>query len=203
MSYENYLESLEDNHQNKNQRKNSIKGIEESFNYGINSFNSEIQDKKIEEKPKIEGKVDSMDDIGEEEIIKNNSNGKKVIDEEEISKKEKNEKFLKKLKEQSIKENTTIKNKAQNISKYEENNYKKIYYINDYIIFKLRTCFPTRCGSCRKDYGICDDCIYENYALIKDGNETCYPKEKYIKGYIYNNSTNLFEKRYSSCNFCS
>jgi len=84
-----------------------------------------------------------------------------------------------------------------------ENNYTRIYYINDYIIFKLRTCFPTRCGSCRTDYSICDDCIYENYALIKNGNETCYPIEKYIKGYIYNNSTNLFEKCYSSCDFCS
>ena len=84
-----------------------------------------------------------------------------------------------------------------------ENNYTRIYYINNYIIIRLRTCYPTRCGSCRTDYGICDDCIYENYALIKDGNKTCYPIEKYIKGYIYNNRTNLFEKCYSSCDFCS
>ena len=84
-----------------------------------------------------------------------------------------------------------------------ENNYTRIYNINGYINFRLRTCYPTRCGSCRTDYSKCDDCIYENYALIKNGNRTCYPNDKYIKGYIYNNKTNLFEKCYSSCDFCS
>ena len=84
-----------------------------------------------------------------------------------------------------------------------ENNYTRIYNISSYFIFKLRTCFPTRCGSCRTDYDICDDCIYENYSLIKNGNSTCYPNDKYIKGYIYRNSTNLFEQCYSSCDFCS
>jgi hypothetical protein len=84
-----------------------------------------------------------------------------------------------------------------------ENNYTRIYYLSNYILFRLRTCFPTRCESCRNDYSICDDCKYENYTLIKNGNRTCYPKDKYIKGYIYNNNTNLFEKCYSSCDFCS
>ena len=84
-----------------------------------------------------------------------------------------------------------------------ENNYTRIYNINGYIYFRLRTCYETRCGSCRTNYSICDDCIYENYALIKNGNRTCYPNDKYIKGYIYNNKTNLFEKCYSSCDFCS
>ena len=84
-----------------------------------------------------------------------------------------------------------------------ENNYTRIYNMSHFIYFRLRTCHPTRCGSCRTNYEKCDDCIYENYSLIKNGNRTCYPKEKYIKGYIYNNNTNLFEKCYSSCDFCS
>ena len=84
-----------------------------------------------------------------------------------------------------------------------EDNYTRIYHLNNYIYFRLRTCYETRCGSCRTNYSICDDCIYENYALIKNGNRTCYPIDKYIKGYIYNNKTNLFEKCYNSCDFCS
>ena len=84
-----------------------------------------------------------------------------------------------------------------------ENNYTRIYYISGYIYFRLRTCFPTRCGSCRTNHSICDDCISENYSVIKNGNKTCYPIDKYIKGYIYNNQTNLFESCYKSCDFCS
>ena len=84
-----------------------------------------------------------------------------------------------------------------------ENNFTRIYDISNHVLFKLRTCFPTRCGSCRTNYSICDDCIYENYSIIKNGNRTCYPIDKYIKGYIYNNQTNLFEKCYNSCDFCS
>ena len=84
-----------------------------------------------------------------------------------------------------------------------ENSYTRIYNISNFIYFRLRTCYETRCGSCRTDYSICDDCIYENYALIKNGNRTCYPNDMYIKGYIYQNITNLFEQCYSSCDFCS
>ena len=83
-----------------------------------------------------------------------------------------------------------------------ENSYTRIYYIKD-IIFRLRTCYPIQCESCRKNYSICDDCKYENYSLIKNTNKTCYPIDKLIKGYIYDNETKFFEKCYSSCNFCS
>ena len=82
-----------------------------------------------------------------------------------------------------------------------ENNYTRIYYIDD-ILFKLRTCFPTRCESCREDYEKCDDCKYEGYALIRNTNKTCYLIDKLIKGYIYNETGKIFEKCYSSCDFC-
>lgn len=85
-----------------------------------------------------------------------------------------------------------------------ENNYTRIFYIVDTDInFKLRTCFPDQCESCRLDYSKCDDCKYENFSLIKDANETCYEIDKLIKGYSYNKESNLFEKCYSSCDFCS
>ena len=85
-----------------------------------------------------------------------------------------------------------------------ENNYTRIFYISNVDInFKLRTCYPNVCESCRIDYSKCDDCKYENFSLIKDTNKTCYEIDKLIKGYIYNKETNLFEKCYSSCDFCS
>ena len=85
-----------------------------------------------------------------------------------------------------------------------EYNYTRIFYIADTDInLHLRTCYPKQCESCRLNYSICDDCKYENFSLIKDANETCYGIDKLIKGYIYNKETNLFEKCYSSCDFCS
>ena len=84
-----------------------------------------------------------------------------------------------------------------------ENNYTRIFYIADIDInFLLRTCYPNQCDSCRLNYSICDDCKYENFSLIKDTNKTCYEIDKLIKGYLYNKETNLFEKCYSSCDFC-
>ena len=110
-----------------------------------------------------------------------------------------------------ISDNRIFVNKTRNLwydyyltfIEHVENNYTRIYNISNFINFRLRTCSPTRCGSCRNNYSICDDCIYENYALIKNGNRTCYPKDKNIKSYIFNNKSNLFEKCYSSCDFCS
>ena len=47
-------------------------------------------------------------------------------------------------------------------------------------------------------------CTNENEALLKDSSDNiCYPKTKIIKGYKYRESTNFFEKCYSSCDFCS
>jgi len=86
-----------------------------------------------------------------------------------------------------------------------ENNFTRIFYIKEVDInFTLRTCYPRQCESCRTNYSICDDCKYENYALIiNDKNDTCYENDKLLKGYIYSEKTNFFEKCYSSCNFCS
>ena len=83
-----------------------------------------------------------------------------------------------------------------------KNNYTRIYYIGK-LLFELRTCFPTQCESCRENYEKCDDCKYENYSLIKDSNKTCYSIDKLIKGYFYNKESKLFEKCYSSCDFCN
>jgi len=85
-----------------------------------------------------------------------------------------------------------------------DNNYTRIFYIDNIDInFQLRTCYPDQCESCRIDYSTCDDCKYENFSLIKGTNKTCYEIDKLIKGYLYNKETNLFEKCYSSCDFCS
>ena len=123
----------------------------------------------------------------------------------------KNETFGIDFKSIILSDNTIFINKTLNLwydyylsfVEHIEDNYTRIYHLNNYIYFRLRTCYETRCGSCRTNYSICDDCIYENYALIKNGNRTCYPIDKYIKGYMYKNKSNLFEKCYSSCDFCS
>lgn len=59
-----------------------------------------------------------------------------------------------------------------------ENNYSRIYHMNNYNYFRLRTCFEATCGNYRINYSICDDCIYENYELIKNGYRTCYPIDR-------------------------
>lgn len=84
-----------------------------------------------------------------------------------------------------------------------ENNYPRIYHMNNYNYFRLRTCFEATFGNYRTNYSICANCIYENYELIKNGYRTCYPIDRLIKGYIYNNKANLFEKCYCSWYFCS
>ena len=49
-----------------------------------------------------------------------------------------------------------------------------------------------------------EGCTNENEALLRDSSDNiCYPKTQIIKGYKYNETTNFFEKCYSSCDFCS
>jgi hypothetical protein len=68
-----------------------------------------------------------------------------------------------------------------------ENTFTRIFYIKETdLVFKLRTCYPRQCESCRTNYSICDDCKYENYSLLKGTNDTCYENGKLHKGYIYN-----------------
>jgi len=68
----------------------------------------------------------------------------------------------------------------------------------------IRTC-QFKCGSCHEDYDICDKGVCkENFALFSYlGEEDCYPVDQNFPNYIYNKTTNKFEKCFSNCKFCS
>ena len=83
-----------------------------------------------------------------------------------------------------------------------ENDYIKMYYLPS-IIITVKTCFNTKCPSCRINYTQCDNCQYEDYALLIDSNEICHQINQLVKGYKYNEISNYFEKCYKSCDFCS
>ena len=47
-------------------------------------------------------------------------------------------------------------------------------------------------------------CLNENEVLLEDSiDNVCYPKNKIIKKYKYNENSNIFEKCYLTCDFCS
>ena len=83
-----------------------------------------------------------------------------------------------------------------------ENDYTRIYYLYDVNII-VKTCYSQDCISCWDNYNQCDDCINGNYALLIDNENKCYPNDKLLKGYIYNEGTHKFNKCYHSCDFCS
>lgn len=61
------------------------------------------------------------------------------------------------------------------------------------------------CDICYYYYQICDinDCK-NKYSFINDfNNNTCYPNNLILQKYVYNHTTNFFEKCYESCEFCS
>ena len=104
--------------------------------------------------------------------------------------------------------NIFIPEKNYNIFKYDlafidhiENNYTRIYYLKNVNIF-INACKAQDCISCWENINQCDEYPSENYALLKDNNRTAYPINKVLKGYLYNENSNLFEKCYPSCNFC-
>ena len=80
------------------------------------------------------------------------------------------------------------------------NNITRIYFLKNVNII-INTCFSFDCISCLNDYNACDACI-DSMALLSDELTKCYHIDKLIKGYIYNEGKNLFEKCFNSCDFC-
>ena len=71
------------------------------------------------------------------------------------------------------------------------------------MVVNVRTCYSEDCISCWEDYNQCDDCENGVYALLSDNNNACYPTNQIVKGYIYEDSSKIFNKCYPSCEFCS
>ena len=80
------------------------------------------------------------------------------------------------------------------------NNITRIYYLKDVNII-INTCFSFYCVSCLNNYNVCDACI-DSMTFKSDELSKCYHIDKLIKGYIYNETNNLFEKCFHSCDFC-
>ena len=109
-------------------------------------------------------------------------------------------------------------NKSTNIlSTIETNNYWYTYSFafmddsTDYLrIFHLpninvtiETC-AFQCSSCTSDYSTCVNCRNTDYSRLngKADDNNCYPINQLFEGYIYDSTTQIFEKCYSSCKFC-
>jgi len=83
---------------------------------------------------------------------------------------------------------------------YEPSNFVIMYNPTKYkIFFFVKTCAYS-CGSCYQDFYKCSNCKNDNYALI---NDTCYPINQLMKGYVYQSSNKMFVKCYSTCDFCT
>ena len=68
----------------------------------------------------------------------------------------------------------------------------------------IRTCL-FKCGQCFLNFSLCDyGTCKKNFSLFKESNDTeCYPNDQNFPYYIYNKTTDYFEKCYNSCIFCS
>ena len=69
----------------------------------------------------------------------------------------------------------------------------------------IKTCL-FKCGKCYSDFSVCDDDAdcKANFTRYRDSsNIECYPNDQNFPNYIYNQTTNYFEKCYSRCKFCS
>ena len=79
-----------------------------------------------------------------------------------------------------------------------------IHFVIPTCLVKVRTC-AFKCGSCSQDYNICDPgTCKKNFSMLRDSDDTdCYPNDQNMPNYIYNETTEYYEKCYSSCNFCS
>ena len=84
----------------------------------------------------------------------------------------------------------------------ETNGTTKEFYIVPPLIISIDIC-SFSCDICFNYYNICniDDCP-NIYSYISNSNY-CYPKSQLYKNYIYNSTTNYFEKFFFSCEFCS
>jgi len=68
----------------------------------------------------------------------------------------------------------------------------------------VRTCL-FKCGQCMNEFNKCDNGTCKaNFTLFEDSREKgCYPNDQNFPYYIYNKTTDFFEKCYPKCIFCS
>ena len=68
----------------------------------------------------------------------------------------------------------------------------------------IKTCL-FKCGQCNDNFSECDlGTCKTNFSLYRESEDTeCYAIDQNFPNYIYNVTTNYFEKCYSSCIFCS
>ena len=77
------------------------------------------------------------------------------------------------------------------------------YFVLPSCTISIRTC-AYKCGSCSLDYNTCDDGCKLNFTKLRDSTDTeCYPNDQNFPNYIYDFTTNYYEKCYLSCKFCS
>ena len=83
-----------------------------------------------------------------------------------------------------------------------EDDYTRMYYFGLVSII-VKTCNSFNCISCYSNSNQCDTSCPNSisYALTED-NKACYPNNLLIKGYIYDEDSNIFKKCYRTCNFC-
>ena len=83
------------------------------------------------------------------------------------------------------------------------NRFSTAFYLEGATV-TIKTCL-FKCGQCfgnisECDYGTCK----ANFSLFKESDDKeCYPNDQNFPNYIYNKTTNYFEKCYPSCYFCS
>ena len=68
----------------------------------------------------------------------------------------------------------------------------------------IKTCL-FKCGHCYGNFSECDyGTCKANFSLYKESDDReCYPNDQNFPNYIYNKTTDFFEKCYSTCIFCS
>jgi len=83
-----------------------------------------------------------------------------------------------------------------------DKDYLRIFNLTN-INITIETC-AFQCSSCTFNFSTCVNCRNANYAKLKEkeNDNNCYPINQLFEGYIYDSSTQFFEKCYSSCKFC-
>ena len=68
----------------------------------------------------------------------------------------------------------------------------------------IKTCL-FKCGQCFTNFSTCDEgTCKSNFSLYEDSfDQGCFPIEQNYPNYIFNKTTNFFERCFNSCTFCS
>ena len=84
-----------------------------------------------------------------------------------------------------------------------ENKFLAIFFLHNATVI-IQTC-DLQCINCPEDYNKCGLCRISNYSILNgaENDNNCYPINQLFEGYIYNSTTNYFEKCYHSCKFCT